>query len=167
MDQNHLHNFERGPTKDHSCEVWSKSNQWFRWRCCLKKLFTDALTHQRTMDKMWSQKLILSLGDRWPKKSKIQISLCSLLPSINFCKHILQYQIFCQGNTKMNAHIDLGFIHMWNANWEIMIWCLTSLQHYLSHMSQCMTKHIMAFAHSKDRSAVTQSDQSLCCVLNG
>ena len=36
MDRNHLHNFERGPTKDHSCEVWSKSNQWFRRRCCLK-----------------------------------------------------------------------------------------------------------------------------------
>ena len=36
MDQNHLNNFERGPTKDHSCEVWSKSNQWFRRRCCLK-----------------------------------------------------------------------------------------------------------------------------------
>ena len=31
----------RGPTKDHSCKVLSKSNQWFRWRCCLKKLFTD------------------------------------------------------------------------------------------------------------------------------
>ena len=27
MDQNHLKDFERGPTKDHSCEVWSKSNQ--------------------------------------------------------------------------------------------------------------------------------------------
>ena len=35
MDRNHLNNFERGPTKDHSCEVWSNSNQWFR-RCCLK-----------------------------------------------------------------------------------------------------------------------------------
>ena len=35
MDRNHLNNFERGPTKDHSCEVWSNSHQWFR-RCCLK-----------------------------------------------------------------------------------------------------------------------------------
>ena len=33
MDRNHLNNFERRPTKDHSCEVWSKSNQWFRRRC--------------------------------------------------------------------------------------------------------------------------------------
>ena len=34
--RNHLNNFERGPTKEHSCEVWSKSNQKFRRRCCLK-----------------------------------------------------------------------------------------------------------------------------------
>ena len=33
MDRNHLNNFERGPTKDHSCEVWSNSHQWFRRRC--------------------------------------------------------------------------------------------------------------------------------------
>ena len=36
MNWNHLNNFERGPTKDHSCEVWSNSHQWFRRRCCLK-----------------------------------------------------------------------------------------------------------------------------------
>ena len=36
MVRNRLNNFERGLTKDHSCEVWSKSNQWFRRRCCLK-----------------------------------------------------------------------------------------------------------------------------------
>ena len=41
MDRNHLNKFERWPTKDNSCEVWLKSNQWFR-RCLLKKLFTDA-----------------------------------------------------------------------------------------------------------------------------
>ena len=46
MDQNHLNNFERGPTKDHSCEVWSKSNQWFRRRCCLK--IVDGRTDGRT-----------------------------------------------------------------------------------------------------------------------
>ena len=54
------------PTKDHSCEVWSKSSQWFR-RCHLKKLFMDG-----RMDKMWSQKLTLSplsLRDRWAKKN--------------------------------------------------------------------------------------------------
>ena len=71
MDWNHLNNFERGPTKDHSCEVLSKSNQWFRRTCLLKKLFTDAgKDAPRTMDKMWSQKLTLSLCDRWAKKKK-------------------------------------------------------------------------------------------------
>ena len=44
---NHLNNFERGPIKDHSCEVWSKSNQWFKRGCRLKK-FTDARTDART-----------------------------------------------------------------------------------------------------------------------
>ena len=72
MDQNHLNNFERGPTNDHSCEVWSKSNQWFK-RCRLKKLFTDGRTHGRMTDKMWSQKLILSLRDRRAKK-KVKVN---------------------------------------------------------------------------------------------
>jgi len=44
---NGLNNFERGPPRDHSCEVWSKSNKWFQRRCCLKKLLTDARTHGR------------------------------------------------------------------------------------------------------------------------
>ena len=44
MDRNHLNNFGRGPTKARSCEVWSKSNQWFRRRCRLKKSFTDVST---------------------------------------------------------------------------------------------------------------------------
>ena len=43
-----IYSYERGPTKDHSCEVWSKSKQWFRRRCRLKKLFTDARTHGHT-----------------------------------------------------------------------------------------------------------------------
>ena len=47
MDQNHLNNFVRGPTKDHSCKVWSKSNQWFRRSCHLKKLFSDTWMHGR------------------------------------------------------------------------------------------------------------------------
>ena len=48
MDWNRLNKFERGPTKAHYCEVWSKSNQWFRRKCHLKKLFTDAGTDGRT-----------------------------------------------------------------------------------------------------------------------
>ena len=48
----HLNNFEKGPTKNHSCEVWSKSKSCFRRRCHLKILFTDArmdaCTHTKT-----------------------------------------------------------------------------------------------------------------------
>ena len=69
MDRNHLNNFERGPTKNHSCEVWSKSNQWFRRRCCLKIVNgrTDGRTTRTTTDGEWSQKLTLSLQLRWAK----------------------------------------------------------------------------------------------------
>jgi len=39
-----LNSFGRGTPRDHSCEVWSKSNEWIQRRSCLKKL----LTHERT-----------------------------------------------------------------------------------------------------------------------
>ena len=53
MDRNHLNNFERGPTKYHSCEVWLKSNQWFRRRFCLKKT-VDGQTERRRQRRMVS-----------------------------------------------------------------------------------------------------------------
>jgi len=36
-NQNHLNNFGRGPPRGHSCEVWSKYNEWFQRRRCLSK----------------------------------------------------------------------------------------------------------------------------------
>ena len=62
---NGLNNFDRGPPRDHSCEVWSKSNKRFQ-RCCLKKLLTDV----RTTDIEGSQKLTEHFVLRW---AKIQI----------------------------------------------------------------------------------------------
>jgi hypothetical protein len=35
------HNFERGPSKDHSSKVWSKLTQWFLRRLKCEKLTTD------------------------------------------------------------------------------------------------------------------------------
>ena len=48
MDRNHLNNLKEDQTKDHSCEDWSKSNQWFRRRCCSK--FVDGRTDRDTDD---------------------------------------------------------------------------------------------------------------------
>jgi len=43
---NHLNNFGRGPPRDHSCEVWWKSNEWFQRRRCLsKKVYARRTTH--------------------------------------------------------------------------------------------------------------------------
>jgi len=36
-NQNYMNNFRRGAHRDHSCEVWSKSNEWFQRRRCLSK----------------------------------------------------------------------------------------------------------------------------------
>jgi len=47
---NGLNNFDRGPPRDHSCEVWSKSNKRFQRRCCWKKLLTHGRTDGQTMD---------------------------------------------------------------------------------------------------------------------
>ena len=35
---NYFNNFGRGPPRDHSCEVWSKSNERFQRRRCLSKI---------------------------------------------------------------------------------------------------------------------------------
>ena len=37
INWNNLNNFDRGPPRDHSCEVWSKSNERFQRRRCLSK----------------------------------------------------------------------------------------------------------------------------------
>ena len=48
MDQNHLNNFERGPTKDHSCEDWSKSNQWFKEEMSFEEIVYGRTYARRT-----------------------------------------------------------------------------------------------------------------------
>jgi len=56
-NQNHLNNFGRGQPRDHSCEVWSKSNEWFQRRRCLSK---NVYARRTTTDKARSQKLTMS-----------------------------------------------------------------------------------------------------------
>ena len=65
---NGLNNFGKWPPRDHSCEVWSKSNEWFQRRSRLNEK-VNTLTHWRTTDKGVSQKLTRS-------------SLCSGEPKI-------------------------------------------------------------------------------------
>jgi len=73
---NGLNNFDRGPPRDHSCLVWSKSNKWFQGRCCLKKLLMHGRTDGRwTTDNGPSQKLTLStlcLGELKRRKNRIR-----------------------------------------------------------------------------------------------
>ena len=82
MDRNHFNNFERGPTKDHSCEVWSKSNQWFRRRCCLKIVNGRTDRRTTTTDGEWSQKLTLSLRLRWANKLSALWKIAENQPSV-------------------------------------------------------------------------------------
>jgi len=80
---NGLNNFDRGPPRHHSCEVWSKSIKWFQRRCCLKKLLTHARTHGRThgrwtTDNGPSQKLTLSTLCSGELKT-LYINVCNML----------------------------------------------------------------------------------------
>ena len=93
---NSLNNFDSGPPRDHSCEVWSKSNKWFQGRCCLKKL----LMHARTMDDgQWAitkahlEHFVL----RWTKNNrlyfiylKIFIILTKKVPHVKTCEKLLK-----------------------------------------------------------------------------
>jgi len=92
---NGLNNFDRGPPRDHSCEVWSKSNKRFQRRCCLKKFLTDARTDEgcRTLkdhksslehfvlrwakNQLMIQKLNLSSFYLWTKSYSFVIFLIS------------------------------------------------------------------------------------------
>ena len=71
-NQNYLNNFVRGPPRDHSCEVWSKSNEWFQRRRCLsKKVYAWRMTHdgQRPVTIAHFEHFVL----RWAKKCKTKL----------------------------------------------------------------------------------------------
>ena len=84
-NQNHLNNFGRGPPRDHSCEVWSKSNEWFQRRRCLsKKVYGRRTTDdgrqmttddgQRSVTIAHPEHFVL----RWAKKLSITLSVTPL-----------------------------------------------------------------------------------------
>ena len=57
INQNHLNNFGRGLPRNHSSEVWSKSNERFQRRRCLSKKIDGWQTHTTKDD---GQRLTLS-----------------------------------------------------------------------------------------------------------
>ena len=64
---NNLNNFGRGPPRDHSCEVWSKSNERFQRRRCLStKVYARCTTDdgQRPITIAHPEHFVL----RWAKK---------------------------------------------------------------------------------------------------
>ena len=52
MEFNFLNNFERGPSKDHSCKVWLQLAQWLRRRCRLNEI-VDAARRTTTDAGQW------------------------------------------------------------------------------------------------------------------
>jgi len=79
---NNLNNFGRGPLRDHSCEVWSKSNERFQRRRCLsKKVYGRRTTHaaRRTTDDDGPRPITIAHPKhfvlRWAKKTKRLISI--------------------------------------------------------------------------------------------
>jgi len=66
-NQDHLNNFGRGPPRDHSCEVWLKSNEPFQRRRCLSKTIDGRRTTtddgQRPVTIAHSEHIVL----RWAK----------------------------------------------------------------------------------------------------
>jgi len=85
---NGLNNFDRGPPRDHSCEVWSKSNERFQRRCCLKKLLTHGRTDGRTDDgrrtlkdhKISLEHFVL----RWAKKLKSNLAFRTVAEQVKW-----------------------------------------------------------------------------------
>ena len=80
MNRNHLNNFERGPSKDHSCQVWSNSHQWFRRRCCLK--IVDGRTSGQRRRQRWRRTVSDHNSSPWAFGSGELIK--QVLPYISF-----------------------------------------------------------------------------------
>jgi len=74
---NSLNNFDSGPPRDHSCEVWSKSNKRFQRRYCLKKLLTDGRTHGRRTLKDHKSSLSTSCSGELKNEKLYMVSMAT------------------------------------------------------------------------------------------
>ena len=104
---NSLNNFGRKTPRDHSCEVWLKSNEWFQRRSRLNK---KKLTHWQTTDTGLSQNLTLSTlcsGELKTKQTFLLNVFCVLVLYMFLCCSVclFLYRPFCHGALKLNMSI--------------------------------------------------------------
>jgi len=92
INWNGLNNFNRGPPMDHSCEVWSKSNERVQRRRCLsKKVYGRRTTHaaRRTTDDGQRPITIAHLEHfvlRWAKKTAYtKMSMTRIVLTVASC----------------------------------------------------------------------------------
>jgi len=110
-NQNHLHNFGRGPPRDHSCEVWSKYNEWFQRRRCLsKKVYGRRTTDdgQRPVTIAHLEHFVL----RWAKKwsyALVEITFVFNFHVIFYWYHLLECSTKHKGGNNDNMYTVVTF----------------------------------------------------------
>jgi len=91
-NQNHLNNLSRGPHRDHSCEVWSKSNERLqRKRCLSKNVYARRTTHEKRRTTTDDGQSTVTIAHpvhfvlRWAKnKSNYLNKICFLIEQIKY-----------------------------------------------------------------------------------
>ena len=179
MDRNHLNNFERGSTKDHSCKNWSKSNQWFRRRCCLKIVNgrtdgrTDGRRRRRTVSDHNTSPWAFGSGEL-KIKGLIVLRVCYLVKYwwsavYLLCKHNTCKEDRWRSNAT-NTTPNNGVL--WNIS---SIWALYFLKRRLSlktllNVRQAKTAYglnekVIASAVSKSRKGYFTEDMIFFCLF--
>ena len=126
-NRNGLNNFDRGLPRDHSCEVWSKSNKGFQRRCCLKKLLTDGRTEARTDD-----------GQRTLKDHKSSLSTsCSGELKMKKNNKILLKLYKRMTNVPHKEPLNINLAHLW-------LFCTLFIQEILwNHLILCAQSFVV------------------------
>jgi hypothetical protein len=110
---NGLNNFDRGPPRDHSWEVWSISNEWFQRRRCLsKKVYGGRTTHDRRRTKTDDGQRPVTIAHpehfvlRWAKKAIFCIKIFIIFYSINNKFQTEQMKQLSKQTTKQELRVS-------------------------------------------------------------